>query len=181
MRDFIKVINFKDLFASLKFELENIYNTETHFDYNDKTISLLNAKASVINMFITKIDGFFAWFINCQYLCLKDVKVPVRLLKKDLLSENVIKQIEKRVNMIVDSDMDYHIVKNWVDSKNHDFSQRTMRMVAVCWILVNRFNCIIKGGFIRDFVVRGYEWLPPGDLSDLMEICARNGYLEVKD
>lgn len=50
-------------------------------------------------------------------------------------------------------------------------------MVAVSWILVNKFHCVIKGGFIRDFVVRGYEWLPSGDLSNLMSVCPRNGYI----
>lgn len=58
-----------------------------------------------------------------------------------------------------------------------------MRMVAVCWILVNKFHCKIKGGFIRDWVIRGIEWLPPlkagEDYSNLMKICPRNGYLEV--
>lgn len=129
-------------------------------------------------MVIEKIEGFFMWFIGCQYLCVKDMKCPIRQLKKDsVLSSNEVKQIEKRVNMLVDSELDYHIVKNWVDSKNHDFKPRTMRMVAVCWILVNKFHCVIKGGFIRDFVVRGYEWVPAGDLSNLMSKCPRNGYI----
>lgn len=44
-----------------------------------------------------------------------------------------------------------------------------MRMVVVSWILVNKFDCTIKGGFIRDWVIRGKEWLPPGDLSNLLK------------
>jgi len=55
-------------------------------------------------MVLEKIDGFFTWFIGCQYLCVKDMKSPIRQLKKDsVLSENEVKQIEKRVNMLVDS------------------------------------------------------------------------------
>jgi hypothetical protein len=30
-----------------------------------------------------KIKGFFFWFSKCQYLCIDDIKVPVRQLKRD--------------------------------------------------------------------------------------------------
>ena len=72
--------------------------------------------------------------------------------------------------MIVDSEIDYQTVKSWAQSPTHNFKPRTMRMVAVCWILVNKFNCTIKGGFIRDWVIRGKEWLPPGNLSNLLQL-----------
>lgn len=34
-------------------------------------------------------------------------------------------------------------------------SDRINRMIAVCWILINKFNCKIKGGFVRDWVING--------------------------
>lgn len=79
--------------------------------------------------------------------------------------------------MIVDSQLEPHILKKWVQHPKHDYKPRTMRMVAVCWVLVNKFKCTIKGGFIRDFVVNGSEYLPPGDLSNIMKKCPRNGYI----
>lgn len=79
--------------------------------------------------------------------------------------------------MIVDSDLEYHVVKSWAQSENYGFRLRTMRMVAVCWVLVNKFHCTIKGGFIRDWVIRGYEYLPKGDLSNIMKVSKRNGYI----
>jgi hypothetical protein len=57
--------------------------------------------------------------------------------------------------MIVDSSLKYHIVKSWTFNNKMKYSNRTMRMIAVCWVLVTKFNCTIKGGFLRDFVIRG--------------------------
>ena len=56
--------------------------------------------------------------------------------------------------MIVDGSIDYHVVRSWAQNSENIYSNRTMRMVAVCWILTNKFDCSIKGGFIRDWVVR---------------------------
>jgi hypothetical protein len=83
--------------------------------------------------------------------------------------------------MIVDSQIEPHIIKNWASSATHWFKQRRMRMVAVSWVLFNKFNWTIKCGFIRDWVIRGYEWLPPGYLTNLMSVCSRNCYIEVND
>ena len=55
-------------------------------------------------------------------------------------------------------------------------------MVAVCWVLVNVFDCNIKGGFIRDWVVNGKDYIPNGlDLSKLLQPNPRNKFLEVVD
>ncbi len=77
--------------------------------------------------------------------------------------------------MIVDSQIEPHIIKSWASSATHWFKQRIMRMVTVSWVLVNKFNCTIKGGFIIDWVIRGYEWLPPGNLPNLMSVCTEMG------
>lgn len=50
-------------------------------------------------------------------------------------------------------------------------------MVAVAWILVNKFHCTIKGGFIRDWVIRGEEKLPQNvDLSNLLKPNKYTGF-----
>ena len=72
------------------------------------------------------------------------------------MDQHIAEGIEKRINMIVDSKIEYHVVKSWTYNITMHYSNRTMRMVAVCWILVTKFDCTIKGGFVRDFVVRGY-------------------------
>ena len=55
-------------------------------------------------------------------------------------------------------------------------------MIAVCWVLVNRLNCVIKGGFVRDWVVNGEEVLDTSkDLTKLLSKNKRNKYLEVND
>jgi hypothetical protein len=56
--------------------------------------------------------------------------------------------------MIVDSSIDYHVIKSWAHNKSMDYSNRTMKMIAVCWVLTTKFDCSIKGGFVRDWVVR---------------------------
>lgn len=34
-------------------------------------------------------------------------------------------------------------------------------MELVCWVLLNEFDCIIEGGFVRDWIIRGHEnWVP---------------------
>lgn len=58
--------------------------------------------------------------------------------------------------MIVDSSIQYQTVKRWANgNKMSQYSIRTMKMVAVSWILVTKFNCIITGGFVRDWIVNG--------------------------
>lgn len=56
-------------------------------------------------------------------------------------------------------------------------------MIAVCWVLVNRFDCVIKGGFVRDWVVNGEEVLPKTEKErvDLLQNNPRNQFLEVVD
>ena len=79
--------------------------------------------------------------------------------------------------MIVDSQLDYHIVKSWTHNSNMPYLNRTMRMVAVCWVLVTKFHCSIKGGFVRDWVIKNKQHLPPGDLTKLLQKTYRNGHL----
>ena len=62
------------------------------------------------------------------------------------------------------------------------YLDRTMKMIAVSWLLVTKFNCVIKGGFVRDWIVRGYEYLPPNtDLRKLLTRNPYNGFCEVMD
>ena len=35
-------------------------------------------------------------------------------------------------------------------------------MELVAWILITKFNCIVEGGFIRDWIVRGDSEFPKG-------------------
>jgi len=61
-----------------------------------------------------------------------------------------------RVNQIVDSRLEHYILKGWVSGCGPSTKYpRTAKMIAVCWILVNVFHCVIKGGFVRDWVVNG--------------------------
>jgi len=50
-------------------------------------------------------------------------------------------------------------------------------MIAVCWVLVTMFNCTIKGGFVRDWVVNKDEKLPNGPKTNLLQKNARNPFL----
>lgn len=75
----------------------------------------------------------------------------------------------KRINEIVDPKIDFAVLKSWVSGVYDSVTIRTYRMIAVCWILVNRYDCIIKGGFIRDWVVNGKEEnIPGGPLNNLL-------------
>ena len=61
-----------------------------------------------------------------------------------------------RINEIVDSKIEWYVIKGWVNKCGIKTKYvRTARMVAVCWVLVNMFNCVVKGGFVRDWVVNG--------------------------
>ena len=55
-------------------------------------------------------------------------------------------------------------------------------MVAVCWVLVTKFDCTIKGGFVRDWVIGNRDKLSAGN--NLKKIMGRNnlnGHIEVID
>jgi hypothetical protein len=42
------------------------------------------------------------------------------------------------------------------------YSERTAKMVVVSWALVTYFDCIIKAGFVRDWIVNGEDETKPG-------------------
>lgn len=82
--------------------------------------------------------------------------------------------------MVVDSSINFHTIQNWGStSKLMPYLDRTMKMIAVCWVLVNKFNCVIKGGFVRDWIVRGHEYLPNTDLKNLLEKNPYNHFYEI--
>ena len=67
-----------------------------------------------------------------------------------------------RINHIVDSYLDFYVLKGWVSGSGPNTKYaRTARMIAVCWVLTCRFHCVIKGGFVRDWIVNGEEVVPP--------------------
>jgi hypothetical protein len=35
-------------------------------------------------------------------------------------------------------------------------------MELVAWVLINEFDAVIEGGFVRDWIVRGDEKFPTG-------------------
>lgn len=78
----MKTINFKDLFSCWKFECDNIYGAKMEFDFGRKTIKLKNAEGKVIHLVLEKVRGFLQWFAGCQFLCIEDMKVPVRQLRR---------------------------------------------------------------------------------------------------
>lgn len=86
------------------------------------------------------------------------------------------------MNQIVDSKLDHHIIRGWANGSGPSTRySRTGRMIAVCWVLTNVFNCVIKGGFVRDWVVNNDEVLPQGNLSNLLQPNPRNNFIEVVD
>ena len=90
----------------------------------------------------------------------------------------------KRVNQIVDSSLDFYILKGWVSGSGPNTKfPRTARMIAACWVLTCKFHCVIKGGFVRDWVVNGEEVVPPlkNDRVNLLQKNPRNPFKEVVD
>jgi len=88
----------------------------------------------------------------------------------------------ERVNQIVDSKIDHHIIKDWANCSGSSTSYlRTSRMIATCWILVNKFHCVIKGGFVRDWIVNNEEILPSTNRRNLLQSNPRNTFIEVVD
>ena len=62
-------------------------------------------------------------------------------------------KIMQRVNQIVDSKIQHYVIKSWANGRGPSENARTSRMIVVCWVLTNMFDCVVKGGFIRDWVV----------------------------
>lgn len=66
-----------------------------------------------------------------------------------------------RVNNLVDSKMPHYILKSWCSGRGPSTKfPRTARMIAVSWVLINLFDCVVKGGFVRDWIVNGEEVVP---------------------
>ncbi len=47
-------------------------------------------------------------------------------------------------------------------------------MELVVWILINKFHCIIEGGFVRDWIIRGHEEFPQPIPNDILTLDSRN-------
>ena len=94
------------------------------------------------------------------------------------MNKNDKEKIMERVNQIVDSKLDHHIIKGWANGSGPSTKySRTGRMLAVCWVLTNVFHCVIKGGFVRDWVVNKEEVLPIGNLRNLLKENPRNNFI----
>lgn len=88
----------------------------------------------------------------------------------------------KRINEIVDPNIDFAVLKSWVSGVYDNVYIRTYRMVAVCWVLVNRYDCCIKGGFVRDWVVNGEEKdIPGGPLNDILIKDPNTNFYRIAD
>ena len=57
-------------------------------------------------------------------------------------------------------------------------AKRIHKMELVAWILVNKYHCILKGGFVRDWIVGGREHFPAGTK---LEKNRLNGLLDIID
>jgi hypothetical protein len=102
--------------------------------------------------------------------------------KSPLIKNDVRLGIFQRINQIVDSKIEPHVRRSWtLGGASNTKYPRTARMIAVCWVLVCMFDCTIKGGFVRDWVINQDEWLPNGSLNNLLSLNPRNKYLEVTD
>lgn len=85
----------------------------------------------------------------------------------------------KRINQIVDPKINVAILKSWASGVYSKVPIRVYRMVTVCWVLVNKYDCCIKGGFLRDWVINGECNIPGGSQSDMLEEF--NGFYRIKD
>lgn len=144
--------------------MKNKYDIEIQWDVKEKSLKIENAKNIHLNKILTKVSNFFTWFSDCQIISKEEYKIkPVYIGDWHAYSKemkNKIFKVMDRVNQIVDSKLQHYVLKGWVNGKGPETKYpRTARMIAVCWVLVNLFNCTIKGGFVRDWVVNADEWL----------------------
>jgi hypothetical protein len=143
---------------------------------------VLNSRNTSIELLKGKLEAFFKWFVECQIICTDERKLAPTQPKKSIIGDTVYKEITERVNQIVDPNIEHYKIKNMVNGKDRKLSPRVRRMIAACWFLVNFFDCTIKGGFVRDWIVNGEDIIPPGtDLKNLLQPNARNRFLEVAD
>ena len=128
----------------------------------------------MFSIFYKKIQGFFSWFVDAQIVIANDMKQPpLHPSEKALIKMGMTgvqyKQMMERINEIVDPNISLSIVKSWVNGEFSTRSPRTYRMVAVAWILTNKYDCSVKGGFVRDWVVNGKEKLPKPPLNHIIQ------------
>jgi hypothetical protein len=146
-------LNCFDIFKTLGYEIDTYYGAK--IKWHNKKMELLDIRNEVISLIKDRLISFLKWFINCQKVCLEDMKQPPIQPDKSL-DKKVLEGLFERIEEIVDSEREYHLIKSLVNGKSNR-SPRLCRMIAVCWVLVNRFSCIIKGGFVRDWIVNGKD------------------------
>lgn len=173
-------IDFYELFRTLSFEIENYFGNKLKF--RNKRIILEKVRGEAVQLVHNRLDSFFKWFIDCRKVFMQEVKQNILQQPNEKeLSKPVFDGICSRIEEIVDSERDYHLVKALVFGQNKR-SARLCRMIAVCWVLVKRFDVIIKGGFVRDWIVNGKDEKDPTlNLANLLELNPRNGFYEVPD
>ncbi len=151
--------NFKEMFLTTKYDMQNNYGVTIEWEIAaiDRYLVIKNAKNMHIEKLITKLVNFFRWFADSQMICNEDFKIPPQFIEeRPIISIENRHKIMDRVNQIVDSRIQTYVIKGWVHGRG-PFTKypRTARMIAACWVLVNKFNCVVKGGFVRDWVVNG--------------------------
>jgi hypothetical protein len=174
--------DYKDLFYTTTNEFNKNYNVPITWDCKKSTFKVEKAKNIVLSKIIYKLTSFMNWFCQCQVITREEFKIKPQYIGafKSLKPEAIM----NRINSIVDSKIEPYILKGWCNGKGPSTKEaRTARMIAVCWILVTKFDCVIKGGFVRDWVVNGEEVLPKTELErkNLLQKNPRNRFLEVVD
>ena len=134
-------------------------NFEVDIDWDvkvcDSVLTVKNAKNLHIKQILQKLAKFCYWFADSQTICKDELKVrPQHIQESRFLTKEEREGIMNRVNQIVDSRLDHHIIKGWANGYGPSTAYpRTARMIAASWVLTNTFGCVIKGGFVRDWVV----------------------------
>lgn len=98
--------NFRDMFQTTKYDMQNNYgvNIEWELVAIDRFLIVKNAKNMHIDKLMTKLLNFFRWFADSQLICNEDFKIHPRYIEENQITSSEARlKIMERVNQIVDS------------------------------------------------------------------------------
>jgi hypothetical protein len=121
------------------------------------------------------MEKFLGWFVHCKVIMLEDRKVfPRKLNEADKKLKDIdVKLIERRISRVTNPELESF------ELQRYSKGDRTSRMELVAWILVNKFNCILEGGFVRDWIVGGRSYIPKQGFK--LQVNPLNNRLDVID
>lgn len=147
------------IFKRVIFEFENEYDVKIKFNNSNTKIKVLNSSLQHYNDLLSRFKEFLGWFISCHSIINHEDSNEAFKDNIERTKDNM--KLIERLDFLTNPNLELFEEKN--ERMNLD-KKSLMKIVAR--ILIIKFNIIVEGGFVRDYVINDEEandidaWIP---------------------